>query len=419
MVAVHPVDLVDEEHVVRSSSASGSRRCRPSARAPGRRPAGCQTPSSLADDVREARLAEARRADEQDVVERLAARLRGRERDRELLLDALLPDEVGEAASAGASARAPRPPLRPAVPGTGCSCRPASTRAAPDPHRQELDPVRERALRVDRACSRARRARRARPRARRSSRPRRTRIRRRPIFSFSSSTIRSAVFLPMPGMVWKRAVSSRAIARRSSSRRRAGDDRERNLRPDTVDGEQLLEQLSLGAVGEPVELHRVLAHVQVRLDRDLLAPSARCTAAVSPRRDSRRRRRRARALRRRRDGLAAQPRDHVSPCPSCAGAAARSRGRWPPRARRRRGSASAARQAEDRLHHPLHLGLLGAAVAADRLLHAVRRVLGARNPARRPRRARRRAPDRRRARCGRRRRRTTPRSRPHPARARR
>ena len=36
-------------------------------------------------------------------------------------------------------------------------------------------------------------------------------------FSFSSSTMRSAVFLPMPGIAWKRAVSSRTIARRSSS----------------------------------------------------------------------------------------------------------------------------------------------------------------------------------------------------------
>ena len=37
------------------------------------------------------------------------------------------------------------------------------------------------------------------------------------------------------------------------------------------------------------------------------------------------------------------------------------------------------RQAEDRLHHPLHLALVGAAVAADRLLDARRRVLDARD----------------------------------------
>src|SRR5206468_6848326 len=52
----------------------------------------------LADDVRERRLPEARRACEQHVVERLAARLRGDERDVELLLDALLPDELVERA---------------------------------------------------------------------------------------------------------------------------------------------------------------------------------------------------------------------------------------------------------------------------------------------------------------------------------
>ena len=37
-----------------------------------------------------------------------------------------------------------------------------------------------------------------------------------PSFSLSSSTTRCAVFLPMPGIASKRAVSSSAIARRSS-----------------------------------------------------------------------------------------------------------------------------------------------------------------------------------------------------------
>ena len=53
-------------------------------------PATCRmpTPSSLRDDLRERGLAEAGRAGEEDVVERLAARLRGVESDLELLLDA-------------------------------------------------------------------------------------------------------------------------------------------------------------------------------------------------------------------------------------------------------------------------------------------------------------------------------------------
>ena len=60
----------------------------------------------LADDVGEARLAEPGRADQQHVVERLAARARRLERDRELLLDPLLADELVEPRAAAASARA-------------------------------------------------------------------------------------------------------------------------------------------------------------------------------------------------------------------------------------------------------------------------------------------------------------------------
>ncbi len=52
---------------------------------------------------------------------------------------------------------------------------------------------------------------------------------------------------------------------------RARDDRERHLRPDSRDREQLHEQLPLGSVGEPVQLQGVLAHVQVRLQGDFLA----------------------------------------------------------------------------------------------------------------------------------------------------
>ena len=54
------------------------------------------TPSSSRMIVARRRLAEPRRADEQDVVERLAAAARGLERDLELLLRALLADELVE-----------------------------------------------------------------------------------------------------------------------------------------------------------------------------------------------------------------------------------------------------------------------------------------------------------------------------------
>ena len=91
-----------------------------------------------------------------------------------------------------------------------------------------------------------------------------------PSFSFSSSTTRCAVFLPMPGIASKRAVSSSAIARRSSRGRGAGDDRERDLRADAVHAQQVDEEVALARGGEAVELERVLADV-----RGTSRPSAR------------------------------------------------------------------------------------------------------------------------------------------------
>ena len=54
----------------------------------------------LRDDPRQARLAQARRAGQQHVVERVAARAGGGDRDGELLLELLLPDELLELARA-------------------------------------------------------------------------------------------------------------------------------------------------------------------------------------------------------------------------------------------------------------------------------------------------------------------------------
>src|SRR5262249_53716299 len=52
-------------------------------------------------------------------------------------------------------------------------------------------------------------------------------------------------------------------------RRRAGHDRERDLRADTRHREEQLEQLALGGLGKGEELQRVLAHVEVGLKDDL------------------------------------------------------------------------------------------------------------------------------------------------------
>ena len=109
---VDAVDLVDEEHVARLERGQDRRHVALALE----RGAGDRADADvelLADDLRERRLAEPGRADEKDVVERLVARLRRRQRDRELLLDALLPDEVVEPARAERASRAPRPPRGP------------------------------------------------------------------------------------------------------------------------------------------------------------------------------------------------------------------------------------------------------------------------------------------------------------------
>ena len=90
-----------------------------------------------------------------------------------------------------------------------------------------------------------------------------------PSFSFSSSTIRSAVFLPTPGIAWKRAVSWSTIARRRSAAGEPETIASATFGPDPGDREQVDEELPLSRVGEAVELQRVLAHVQVGLDDDL------------------------------------------------------------------------------------------------------------------------------------------------------
>ncbi len=94
--AVEPVDLVDEEDVARLDRGQDRRDVLLLERRAGD---GAEADAELlAHDLRQRRLAEARRPGEQHVVERLAAALGGVERDPELLLDPLLTDEVVEPA---------------------------------------------------------------------------------------------------------------------------------------------------------------------------------------------------------------------------------------------------------------------------------------------------------------------------------
>jgi len=94
------VDLVDEEDVARLERGEDRRNVLLFDGRPGD---GADPDAELlVDDVGEARLTEAGRPCEQDVVERLPARLRRGQGDLELLLHALLADELVEPARAQA-----------------------------------------------------------------------------------------------------------------------------------------------------------------------------------------------------------------------------------------------------------------------------------------------------------------------------
>ena len=81
---------------------SDRRRDRRASRSPAPRSRRIGTPSSFAMTYGERRLAEPRRAVEQHVVERLAALLRGGDRDLEVLAHAILADVLVERARAQA-----------------------------------------------------------------------------------------------------------------------------------------------------------------------------------------------------------------------------------------------------------------------------------------------------------------------------
>src|SRR5262249_12021068 len=209
--AVEAVDLVDEEDVARLER----RQDRGDVALPLER-----GPGDLADadaelaphDLCERRLAEARRPGEQQVVECVAPPPRCVERDRELLLDALLADEVVER-------RRPQRALellgallehggqQPAAhaaflsasrtcssTGSAASTPASALSASGSDHPSSTSASRA----VNASAGIATSAGMA-------------------IFSRSSSTTRCAVLRPMPGIASKRAVSSRTIARRSSA----------------------------------------------------------------------------------------------------------------------------------------------------------------------------------------------------------
>src|SRR5439155_12657803 len=96
---VEPVDLVHEEDVV-ALEPGEDRGHVAFALERGAGDAADADTELLTNDVRQARLAQSRRTDEQDMVERFLTRFRRGERNRKLVLDALLADELGQPARA-------------------------------------------------------------------------------------------------------------------------------------------------------------------------------------------------------------------------------------------------------------------------------------------------------------------------------
>ena len=230
-------------------------------------------------DAGQRRLAEPGRPGEQHVVEGLAALAGGLQEDRQLLLHALLADEVVQPARAQ---RAVELVLRADVrrrsrgASVGPSLRASARRgrAARGPRRRGRRARRPGPRRPPRAGSRARRGRRGRTGGcrRRPRRRRRAAPLSEPSRSRSSSTIRSAVRLPTPLAACRRALSPRAMARRSSSGPATRADRERQPRPDPVDRGERLEEGALLRRREPVEVERLLAHHQDGEQRRLRRP---------------------------------------------------------------------------------------------------------------------------------------------------
>ena len=187
--------------------------------------------------------------------------------------------------------------------------------------------------------------------------------------------MRSAVFLPTPGIAWKRAVSWSTIARRRSAAGEPETIASATFGPDPRHRQQMEEELALGRVGEAVELKRVLADVQVRLDDDLAPALGRPHSARG------RREQVADAVHVEHEAVGRPPGERAAqPRRSSGDPQERRRERVADRDREGVGGVVRGRvrlQREDGAHHPLHLGLLGAAVAADGLLHPGGRVLSA------------------------------------------
>ena len=413
--ARQPVDLVDEEHRRAARARSGRRRCRPCARAPGRR-SGRSRPRARRPRSARARSCRAR-AGRRAARGRAPRRARRRPGSRRRAGPSAPPGRRTRRAGAGAARRRAASSSRATRRASGCGRRTSPPRDSLSAWAIRSSGVWPGAPSSSSSASWAEKPRPTRP-SRASSRgssPRATMIGSpagaAPTFSRSSTTIRSAVRLPTP---WH-GLQPRGVAGGDGgeqlARRAAAEDRERHLRPDRLDADQQQEEVALGLGGEAVEQQRVVTHDQVRVERRRLARGGHL----------------AQRLGRHREPVAdaaAGDDDVVGPPDGDLAARAIMRAtlaRAPParrclvreRAAHRRGVGVADRdgervggvvgprqllEREQRLDHPLDLVLGGAAGAADRALDLLRRVGPARDArAGRPPAARPRAPGRPRA----------------------
>ena len=105
-------------------------------------------------------------------------------------------------------------------------------------------------------------------------------------FSRSSTMIRSAVRLPMPGTAWKRAASPAASALRSSRGVPPESTASATFGPDPLDADQHQEQLALAPrYAKPKSWDRVVAHDEVGVEQNTSpARDARSVSAETARR---------------------------------------------------------------------------------------------------------------------------------------
>src|SRR4051812_8929406 len=295
--AVEPVDLVDEEHRARLERGEEGGDVALALERRARRLH--ERHLELAgDDLGQRRLAQPGRAGEQQVIERVAARARRLDGDRELLLEAILADELLKPPRAQRDVELVLDQLdRRLDPRAGQAARPRGSpvigvRAAtawlpgsslPGPAQRRRDQVlRALALgcveqrlglgqavaQLDQAVARQRArvvAARDGDRARRIGGRRRADL----LAQLDDDALRRA--LADPGHGLEALGVARGDRGEQLARRAARQHGQRHLRPDRLDAEQQQEQVALLLAAEAEQRDRVVAQDRVRVQRDVLA----------------------------------------------------------------------------------------------------------------------------------------------------